>query len=173
MVSTKPQKQLRMEDRAHIAGGGTFLSACLGMPINPDGDVTMVHDTTLLDDAASRPILASRPKSNSNPTVARQQSSLSGMALSLAKLDADSHAVRLKQAEIEQKDKQTARTYQLAVESYEKWWGSYQASLSANDASYTPIPAFPVTAAKVVMFLDYETMRPKVNVLFHVLFHPC
>ena len=149
-------KRLRME--ASVPP----LSACLGMPINPDGDVTMGSDV------ASRPILASRTQSNSNPTEA-----LSGIALSLAKLDADSHAVWLKQAEIEQKDKQTARTYQLAVESYEKWWGSYQANLSVDDASYTPIPAFPITAAKVAMFLDYETTRPKVRGIHSIPFHPC
>jgi len=145
-----------------MAAGGTStpLSACFGMPINPDGDVTMSSAVV------SRPILASQP--HSNPTEA-----LSGIALSLAKLDADSHAVRLKQAEIEQKDKQTARTYQLAIESYEKWWGSYQANLSADEVGYTPIPAFPITAAKVAMFLDYETTRPKVRGIHSVSFRPC
>jgi len=75
-------------------------------------------------DVASRPIFGlsdpiqlktpQRPLSG-NRTVTGQSSMLIHMP------------VRLKTGrEIEQKDKQTARTYQLAVESYEKWWGSYQ-----------------------------------------------
>jgi hypothetical protein len=87
----------------------------------------------------------------------------SGLERSLAKLDAASHAVRLRQAAFEQHDKQTARTYSLAISSYEKWWGQYQMQLRAEDPLWTTIPAFPITAAKVVMFLEYETTRPKVN----------
>lgn len=90
-----------------------------------------------------------------------------GMLVSLAKLEKDSHVVRLRQAESEQQDKQTENTYKRAVNSYEKWWLEYQVELLALDASYTPIPAFPVTAAKAVMFLDYETKRPKVNIIIN------
>jgi hypothetical protein len=87
----------------------------------------------------------------------------SGLQRSLAKLDTASHAVRLRQAALEQRDKQTAWTYSLAINSYEKWWGQYQMQLRAEDPLWTTIPAFPITAAKVVMFLEYETTRPKVS----------
>lgn len=86
-----------------------------------------------------------------------------GMHLSLAKLEIDSHAVRMKTAKLEDGDKQTSPVYARAVASYEKWWAAYQLQLRAADPSYTAIPAFPVTAAKAVMFLDYGTMRPKVS----------
>lgn len=89
-----------------------------------------------------------------------------GIGLSLAKLDIDSHAVRMKTAKLEDGDKQTGPVYARAVASYEKWWAGYQLQFLAADPSYTVIPAFPVTAAKAVMFLDYETGRPKVSPLF-------
>jgi hypothetical protein len=96
----------------------------------------------------------------------------SGLQRSFAKLDAASHAVRVKQAALEQQDKQTARTYSLAVSSYEKWWGHYQMQLHAEDPLWTTIPAFPITVAKAVMFLEYETTRPKVSSLCIVLIQP-
>jgi hypothetical protein len=87
----------------------------------------------------------------------------SGLQRSLAKLNAASHAVQLRQAALEQHNKQTARTYSLAVSSYEKWWGQYQMQLHAEDPLWTTIPAVPIMAAKVVMFLEYETTWPKVS----------
>jgi hypothetical protein len=75
----------------------------------------------------------------------------------------------MRQAELEQQDKQTARMYRLAVESYEDWWGKYQFELQARDPTWTAVPAFPVTVAKAVMFLDYETPRPKASIANHVV----
>ena len=74
----------------------------------------------------------------------------SGLQRSLTKLDTASHAMRLQQAALEQRDKQMARTYSLAINSYEKWWGQYQMQLHAKDPLWTTIPAYPITAAKVV-----------------------
>jgi hypothetical protein len=87
----------------------------------------------------------------------------SGLRHSLAKLNAGSHTIRLRQAVLEQHDKQTAQTYSLAISSYEKCWGQYQMQLHVDDLLWTTIPAFPIMAAKAVMFLEYETTPPKVS----------
>jgi hypothetical protein len=44
--------------------------------------------------------------------------------------------------------------------------------LHAEDPPWTTIPAFPITAAKAVMFLEYETTWPKVSGLCIVLIQP-
>jgi hypothetical protein len=157
---------------AHDHGEST-LSSCLGLPLGPEGDVSM--DTAgdfgggaSSSELAFTPItiptlLAFLPEGEAEAMPAEPGDCLgSGLQRSLTKLDAASHAVRLRQAVLEQHDKQTARTYSLAVSSYEKWWGQYQMQLHAKDPLWTTIPAFPITAAKVVMFLEYETTRPKV-----------
>jgi hypothetical protein len=43
------------------------------------------------------------------------------------------------------------------------YWDLYQDKRVAKDPSWTVIPAFPVTAAKVAMFLDHEKTREKVS----------
>ena len=89
-----------------------------------------------------------------------------GMQASLAALEADSHAARLAHAKREQSDKSTAGTYKRHVDRYEKWWIRYQAEQSASIDGWTPIPAFPITAAKVSMFLGHESTREKVSILY-------
>jgi hypothetical protein len=89
----------------------------------------------------------------------------SGLAISLARLETESHAVRLRQAKAVRDDSQTGDTYARQVARYQSWWESDQASRHAADAGYTVIPPFPVTAARVVMFLEYETTREKVSPL--------
>ena len=92
-----------------------------------------------------------------------------GMQASLAALEADSHAARLAHAKQEQSDKSTAGTYKRHVDRYEKWWIRYQAEQSASIKGWTPIPAFPITAAKVSMFLGHESTREKVRIpLIHI-----
>jgi hypothetical protein len=175
------QKRLRLESTAigtQDAGEAAF-DNCIRLPLNREGDVDMDVDMPNRFGGADSPMPDSGPIAipalpNFCPertpatdlllaTTSSQDPTRDGMARSLAKLNADSHAIRLRQAELEQTDKQTARTYRLAVESYEKWWGTYQTQQRAADPEWTVIPAFPVTAPKVVMFLDYETTRPKVN----------
>jgi hypothetical protein len=87
----------------------------------------------------------------------------SGLARSLARLDAESHAVRLRQSKAVRDDSQTGGTYARHLTRYRAWWESDQASRSAAEPGYTPIPPFPVTAAKAVMFLEHETTREKVG----------
>ena len=85
-----------------------------------------------------------------------------GMQASLAALEAESQAARLAHAKQEQSDKSTAGTYQRHVNRYEKWWEGYQLEKMEAILGWTTIPAFPITVAKVTMFLDYESTREKV-----------
>ena len=91
----------------------------------------------------------------------------SGMRASLAALKADSQAARLARVKQEQSDKSTADTYQRHVDRYEKWWVGYQVERASTTPGWTAIPAFPITAAKVSMFLGYESTREKVRPPFH------
>lgn len=182
------RKRLRIESSSQgfhpNVDGGTF-SGLIQLPPNPGGVVSMDFNSSngAADDVGSP--FESRPVSTAmvsdfliqskldSPLPNSAASELLGsLAYSLAQLDADSHAVRLRQAQLEQEDKQTARTYRLAVESYVDWWGKYQMELVTKDPTWTVIPAFPVTAAKVAMFLDYETTRPKVHLLSTSLMAP-
>ena len=96
-----------------------------------------------------------------------------GMQASLAALEADSHAARLAHAKREQSDKSTVGTYKRHVDRYEKWWIRYQAEQSASIKGWTPIPAFPITTAKVSMFLGHESKWEKVHIpLMHLLTSP-
>ncbi|KAF8263301.1 hypothetical protein EI94DRAFT_1463137, partial [Lactarius quietus] len=84
-----------------------------------------------------------------------------GMQASLAALEADSQAARLAHMKQEQSDKSTAPTYKRHVDRYERWWQGYQLEQMNTIPGYTVIPAFPITAAKVSMFLGYECTREK------------
>ena len=107
-------KRLRMEAsaRRHTLTGqddASPLSSCLGMPVDPHGDVSMDLDHPALPFGRGAfpplPDLSPQPKFDSEPLAAenRCEDMPSGMARSLAKLNADSHTVRMKQAEIKQK----------------------------------------------------------------------
>lgn len=82
---------------------------------------------------------------------------------SLAALDAESQTIRQALVAKEQNDKQTKTTYARHVASYEAWWDQSQHKKLAEDPFWTAIPAFPITVAKAVVFLDYETTRPQVS----------
>lgn len=81
---------------------------------------------------------------------------------SLAELEVTSHAIRMALAAKEQSDKGTANSYTRHVNNYLKWWASYQAGECQQNPSRIPLPAEPITAAKVAMFLNYETTWLKV-----------
>lgn len=81
-------------------------------------------------------------------------------------LQADSHAKRKEYITREQEDKGTKTSYGRHIKAYQAWWEStHQPSVIAKDPSRDALPAFPITAAKAIMFLDYEASRPKVCVL--------
>jgi hypothetical protein len=87
-----------------------------------------------------------------------------GMQASLAALEANLHVAHLAHAKREQSDKSTSGTYKRHVDRYEKWWMHYQAEQSASIDGWTAIPAFPITAAKVSMFLGHKFTRVKVHI---------
>lgn len=97
------------------------------------------------------------------PAPVVSESMPSGLELSLARLEAESHAVRLRQSKAVRDDSQTGGTYARHLTRYQVWWESDQASRSTAEPGYTPIPSLPVTAAKAVMFLEHETTREKVG----------
>jgi hypothetical protein len=84
------------------------------------------------------------------------------MQHSVSHLEAASQAVRLRIAEQEQSDKSTTASYERHINSYATWWDTYQADVVNMDPTQVRIPAFPVTAAKATMFLEYTSTRPKV-----------
>lgn len=85
------------------------------------------------------------------------------MVRSMSGLEADSHLVRVALNAKEQSDKSTSATYERHVRRYMTWWDGYQSSTVLSDTTKVQIPAFPVTAAKVTMFLEHESTRPKVG----------
>jgi hypothetical protein len=89
------------------------------------------------------------------------------MQHSVDHLEAASQAVRLQIANKEQSDKATTATYERHVKAYAAWWATYQARVLNEDPTQVTIPAFPVTAAKATMFLEYTSTRPKVSTPFH------
>ena len=82
-------------------------------------------------------------------------------------LEAASQAVRLHVARKEQSDKSTSTSYARHIKAYVAWWDAYQASVVAEDPDKVAIPAFPITAAKATMFMEYTSTRPKVSTPFH------
>ncbi|KAJ7763104.1 hypothetical protein DFH07DRAFT_1018491 [Mycena maculata] len=84
-----------------------------------------------------------------------------GLERSLAELEAESHAIREAFTAEEQSDKATGPTYAHHVRNYEHWWNTSQGHRQNDDPSHTIMPAFPITAAKVTVFLEYEMTRPQ------------
>ncbi|KAF8263254.1 hypothetical protein EI94DRAFT_1807551 [Lactarius quietus] len=76
-------------------------------------------------------------------------------------LEAASQAVRLRIALREQSNKSTTLAYERHVKAYAEWWSGYQAEVLKMNPTQVAIPAFPVTAAKATMFLEYTSTRPK------------
>lgn len=91
------------------------------------------------------------------------------MQHSVSSLEAASQAVRLRLATKEQSDKSTPATYQRHIDNYVTWWDGYQAAEISGDSTKTAIPAFPITAAKATMFLDYTSTRVKVQFFLPII----
>ncbi|KAN0134511.1 hypothetical protein V8E53_007657 [Lactarius tabidus] len=83
------------------------------------------------------------------------------MRQSVSHLEAASQAVWLRIAHKEQSDKSTATSYARHVDAYATWWETYQAGVLDKDPGQIAIPAFPITATKATMFLEYTSTRPK------------
>ncbi|KAJ7201443.1 hypothetical protein C8J57DRAFT_1102934, partial [Mycena rebaudengoi] len=83
------------------------------------------------------------------------------MNIALTLLEAESHAIRLQSQVKEQEDKGTSKTYGRHLTSYQNWWDSSEADKVSKNPQVVAIPALPITAAKVAMFLQYESTREK------------
>lgn len=88
-----------------------------------------------------------------------------------ALLHAEAHGKRKAWAAKEQEDKGTKTSYERHFTAYQLWWSTvYQPMVVATDPTREHLPALPITAAKVTMFLDYESTRPKVRLISRDLY---
>lgn len=127
------------------------LAACAHPPV-PDGLIAMDPDEIRVKDPSPAPCSAAifEPAVTSN-----------SMQCSLDALDATSHAIRLRLAAEERADKGTNNAYARHVRNYVTYWDRYQAEMVADNPAWTSVPALPISAAKVLIFLDYERTREK------------
>ncbi|KAJ7153926.1 hypothetical protein C8R43DRAFT_1126596 [Mycena crocata] len=83
------------------------------------------------------------------------------MVFSLQQLDPELHLIQLESRAKEQSNKGTSKSYLRQIASYQAWWDASETVQILQDPRLVAIPAFPVTAAKVAMFLQYETTHEK------------
>jgi hypothetical protein len=118
-----------------------------------------INGMTMLPHATS---FSSAQPSSSMQQICASSDLSARMRQSVDDLEAASQAVRHRITAKEQSDKSTTASYERHINNYVAWWAVYQSSLVNADPSQIPIPAFPVTAAKATMFLEYTSTRPKV-----------
>ncbi|KAJ7035722.1 hypothetical protein C8F04DRAFT_1341641 [Mycena alexandri] len=80
---------------------------------------------------------------------------------SMRVLDASTHAVRLSVTAQEQSEKGTEPVYRRHYSNYQTWFQMDQGTRNAQDSTWKEVPALPITATKVSLFLEYETSREK------------
>ncbi|KAF8583497.1 hypothetical protein K439DRAFT_1617415 [Ramaria rubella] len=86
---------------------------------------------------------------------------IAGIEKSLHEMNMLSYRVRDQIQATLVSDTTTDANYARYVRDYEFWWAKNKAHLCNDNPARTPIPPFPVTAGKVILFLDYELKRPK------------
>ncbi|KAG2344262.1 hypothetical protein BDR05DRAFT_999405 [Suillus weaverae] len=117
-------------------------------PPIPDGLITMEPGETCIKDPSPPPCAA---------TLFEPAASASdGMQRSLDALDAISHEIHLRLVAEERADKGTNDAYARHVRNYVAYWDGYQAEMVADNSAWTSVPALPISAAKVLIFLNYE-----------------
>jgi hypothetical protein len=144
---------------------GTFTERAPAMPCHDHG--VLSFDVGMTDAASARPVKCPSPAPSPlpcSPSVPPHDAiSLVGMERSLAVLNETSHQARMRTTARERSDKGTADAYSRRVRDYVTWWDSYQRECCEHDRTWTVVPAFPVTAVKAALFIDYETTREKVS----------
>ncbi|KAJ7017768.1 hypothetical protein C8F04DRAFT_881970, partial [Mycena alexandri] len=80
---------------------------------------------------------------------------------SMRVLDASTHAVRLTVATQEQSEKGTEPAYRRHYSNYQTWFQMDQGLRTAQNSTWKEVPALPINATKVALFLEYETSREK------------
>ncbi|KAJ7610445.1 hypothetical protein FB45DRAFT_875800 [Roridomyces roridus] len=117
-------------------------------------DMEEVVQTSLPDQPSSSASKEGIPAPTSAPHTTALQASY-------AALEDRSHRLRQDVVSENQELKQTGRIYGRHYQSYIKWFEASEASRVEADPSYAPIPALPITVAKVTLYLDHEMTRPK------------
>jgi hypothetical protein len=83
---------------------------------------------------------------------------------SMQMLHAESHKKWQEFVAREQNNKQMKDSYGRHIMAYQLWWDHiYQLQQLQKDPELQCLPAFPITAAKAIMFLAYESTWPKVR----------
>jgi hypothetical protein len=122
--------------------------------------------------SASGLCVAISMQAGSSACTAPSSSDTHGMQQSLVELDAMLHAFQLSQAAKDQNQKGMGSTCDRHVHHYTKFWDQYLAALSVVNLSCASIPSFPITAAKVAMFLQHESTWEKVSFKAELACHP-
>ncbi|KAG1817805.1 hypothetical protein DFJ58DRAFT_888716 [Suillus subalutaceus] len=122
-------------------------------PPIPDGLITMDPSEICVKDPSPAPCAAMLLE----PAAAASN----GMQRSLDALYVTSHEIRLRLAAEERADKGTNEAYARHVRNYIAYWDRYQAEMVADTPAWTSVPALPISAAKVFIFLNYERTREK------------
>ncbi|KAJ8586855.1 hypothetical protein M405DRAFT_822653, partial [Rhizopogon salebrosus TDB-379] len=135
--------------RQHLLSD-TFTERAPAMPCHDRG--VLSFDVGMTDSASAGPVKCPSPAPSPLPCSPSH---------SLAVLDETSHQVRMRTTARERSDKGTADAYSRHVRDYVTWWDSYQQECCELDRTWTVVPAFPVTAAKAALFIDYETTCEK------------
>ena len=81
----------------------------------------------------------------------------------------ETHAQRLALEDSMASETGTQTAYARHLKRYETWWISDQTRRREADSELEFIPPHPITATKVALFLEYETVRPKVSKSLHVI----
>jgi len=93
---------------------------------------------------------------------------------SLRVLADEVHASHLSRQNEYVSGKTTDKKYQNRVREYLEWWEKDQArrceAASTHGSSWVTIPAQPITAMKVALYLDYASNRPQVCLIFISLY---
>jgi hypothetical protein len=107
------------------------------------------------------------PKTSPATVVQAPGPSPGRLNFSLQQLESESQKIRLEIRAKEQEDKATPKTYDRHLKSYETWWDAAELAKVLQNNKLVALPAMPIIASKVAMFLQYETTRKKVSYLAH------
>ncbi|KAF8576231.1 hypothetical protein K439DRAFT_1397563, partial [Ramaria rubella] len=98
---------------------------------------------------------------DSSVSIMSPGDAIAGIEKSLHEMNMLSYRVRDQIQATLVSDTTTDANYARYVRDYEFWWAKNEAHLCKDNPARTPIPPFPITAGKVILFLDYELKRPK------------
>ncbi|KAJ7931068.1 hypothetical protein B0H13DRAFT_1858290 [Mycena leptocephala] len=98
---------------------------------------------------------------NDQMPVPTSTTQAAGLKTSYDALEAESQLLRQSFVAQNQEGKKTGGTYERHYKNFTAWWDDHEARLAQKNPSYIPIPAVPLTVAKVTLFLRHEMTRPQ------------